>query len=245
MNATTGTGTATHLPPAGTAIAQADDVARRVTVIGIRLAMVAVSIQTALYLIDAALPGSRRLLDADDDGSAYSWIAVTATAAAALAAFLLAALLRERQRRFYPLAALVAFLSLDDMVQIHEDLGRLARIPGVDYSERLVWPILYLPILVATFVLLETIARATTEPLRRLIRLGLALLVAAVVLEVAAFALLVDDGLTRLTAVYILEVAVEEAAELAGWIAIATALTAILASRLVRIGSQARLHHEP
>lgn len=238
MNARAGSGEPPHPSPADVAIAPADEVARRITLIGMQLALIAVSVQSVIYLSDAALPGRRRLFDADDDGSAYAWMAVTATAAAALAAFLLANLLHESRRRFYPLAALLAFLSLDDMVQFHEELARIAPIPGVDNLDRLVWPILYLPVLAATFVLLETTARQTTEPLRRLIRVGLALLVAAVVLEVGAFALEAIDDTTRYLVLYVLEVAAEEGAELVGWIAIATALTAILASRLVRMGSK-------
>ena len=219
---------------------EADDIADRIVQVAANVAFVAVAAQTTLYLVDAALPGSRRLLDADHDLSVFSWLAVAAAALAAAAALGLAAILREQARSYYALAAVLAFLSLDDMVQIHEDLGVRARISGVEYSERFIWPIIYLPLLAVTFLLLETIARRAHRTVRRLIRVGLALLAAAIVLELAAGAVLVQGDSSRLTAVYILEVAIEEAAELAGWVAIATALSAGFAVGLVRSGAAAR-----
>ena len=214
-----------------------DDTRSRVIGLGLKIGVVAVSAQTILYVLDLALPGSRRLLDADDDLSAFSWLAVAAAAVAAVAALGMAALLGERTRTYYALAAILAFLSLDDMVQIHEELGVRARISGVEYSERFLWPIVYLPLLAGTFLLLETIARSEPAAVRRSIRLGLALFSSAIVLEVAAIAILDDDLSTVQKAVYFLEVTVEEAAELGGWMLVASALTATLASGLVCLGS--------
>jgi hypothetical protein len=214
-----------------------DAIRSRVIGLGLRVAAVAVGFQTMFYSIDLALPGSRRLLDADDDLSMFSWLAVAAAAVAAVVALCLAALLGDRRRTYYTLAAMLAFLSLDDMVQIHEGIALRARISGVEYSERFLWPLIYLPLLVGAFILLESIARSEPVTVRRTIRLGLALLTAAVMFEIASSAVLDEDLSTVEKALYLSEVTVEEAAELGGWIAVATALAAILASGLVRKGS--------
>jgi hypothetical protein len=85
--------------------------------------------------------------------------------------------------------------------------------------------LVYLPLLAAVFVGLAAVARGMRPALRRLIVLGLSLLVAAILLEMASpllFAVGYDHGELG----YELEAVIEEGAELGGWMLIALALAA-------------------
>ena len=92
------------------------------------------------------------------------------------------------------------------------------------------WPIVYLPLLVALFLGLWRLAGELLPRALRLVRWGLPLLGAAVALELLSAVLLelVDDT----SAWYTLEVAVEEAGELAGWALVASGLLAGLAAAI-------------
>jgi hypothetical protein len=93
---------------------------------------------------------------------------------------------------------------------------------------RILWPVLFLPLLGLVFVLLLRVSKEARPPCRRLLRLGLGLLVTAVVLESLSFLILAVDETER-SWLYFTEVAFEEGAELGGWILTAFALTALTA----------------
>ena len=92
---------------------------------------------------------------------------------------------------------------------------------------------LYLPLLAFVVVSLWRLAANASERIRRALLLGLALLAAAVAAEVLSAVWWSEDSRPLVDD---LEIAFEEGAELAGWILIATAVLAIVADRLVRIG---------
>lgn len=171
-------------------------------------------------------------LSADAELTIWSWASSTATACAALAAGLLAVAQRGRRLTYLFLAATLAFFSADDMLQIHERLK--ANLGGAHETTRIVWPVVYLPLLVASFLLLWRCAAHAFGPARRSIRLGLLMLVAAVGWEAVSF-FMVQIGLDRGTFAYELEVVVEEGLELAGWILIASGLMAGLVDRATRM----------
>ena len=95
----------------------------------------------------------------------------------------------------------------------------------IDDGARVVWPIVYLPVLVAAFVLLWTLSQVVPRRADRLLRLGLVLLVGAIVVEIATAAI-IEAGYERDSLLYNLEVALEEGLELSGWMLVATALFA-------------------
>ncbi len=98
------------------------------------------------------------------------------------------------------------------------------------------WIVLYLPLLVLAFAVLAALARDTDARTRRFIHVGLGLLVFAVAAE-SSSALThswgYEDGSTYDT----FEVAVEEGAELAGWILVAAALAAHMSWALITAAS--------
>ena len=200
---------------------------------GVALAIAAVVVQSLGHLVNQEFLGTRVLLDANDDRSAWTWLSAVATVFAAFAALVHAIVFRAHRGRYAVLAATTGFLSLDDSVEIHERLGTVVRGDVLGISEgwvnRLVWPAVYFPLLVLTAALLWWLAGRAPRDAGRLIRIGLACLVAAVAFEVFTAPLPTGRG----ESLYTPEVVVEEGLELAGWILIAAGATAAVASALV------------
>jgi hypothetical protein len=213
----------------------------RLISIGFALALLGVAVQTVSHLTNALLLDRRfDSLSAGQagEGNAFTWASTVAAFAAAFVSLLLAASLDRRRFRFTLLAATLAFLSLDDLAQTHEVLGSEVRdFFGLsDYFINLIWPSIYFPLLLFTFVVLWRVA--TESPLggQKAIRAGLVLLASAVVAEVFATAIRgTNQGPGDWT--FEVEVAVEEGLELAGWIAIATGLTVAAIWRLAALRS--------
>ena len=104
--------------------ADGDVVEARVLRAGIWLAVAAVAVQTVLHLANLVLFGSRfTILDVESDVSLWAWASTAAEAAAAATAALLAILPRRIAWRLVLLAALLAFLSADDILTLHERIS--------------------------------------------------------------------------------------------------------------------------
>jgi len=182
-------------------------------------------------LVDVlALNGRIAAFNAEEDGGVWTWASVAAQAGGAtLLAILAATAVRWRA---YALTGLgLAFFSLDDAVLIHEKLGyALSFFP---HGTRLIWPLLYLPLLTVVAVQLWRIADAQEgTSVRALVRGGLVALAVAVVLE-AETPLLFALGLGE-SIVYALEVVLEEGLEMVGWIWIGGALAVAVVQTLGR-----------
>jgi hypothetical protein len=179
-------------------------------------------------------------LDADVDGNALTVASAAATLAASLGAFLLARYAPHHRRRLVGAAAVLAFVAVDDVAAIHEDLGAsLTHVGLPDIAG--IWFPLYLPMLAATAAVLWSAARSLPVALP-CVRVALLLLAAAIAGEVLAAASLEAIHRGNESLGYELEVALEEAAELAGWTLIATGLSAAVAMlRPERAPAQARV----
>ena len=219
-----------------------DEVPRRLCAFGVWAGLVVVAAQTAIYLLDTLLAEHEpHLLDADGDFSIWAWGSASTVFVGALASVMLGlTVTRGRVGAYFGVAAIMAFLSLDETVGVHEritnDLPALLGVPV--YYSRVIWPAVYLPLLATLAVLLLVTSRRLAARPARLVRLGLLLLAVAVAAELASTAL-VADGQTGRSVPYAVEVAVEEACELGGWILIATALMAGMASQLLALGRRA------
>jgi hypothetical protein len=199
---------------------------------GVCIAVAGVVVQTAAHLVNVrVLDGEVWSLSADVDGNAFAWASSASTLAAAFLAAGLALLVPRRRHRLWLLVALLAFLSLDDIARIHETTGRWVLAVGgadLDYS-RLVWPVLFLPIVLACSVLLLQTAGTMDPRSRRAVCIGLGLLGAAVAAEVVSTAW-IANGAAAGSWPDAIEVVFEEGAELAGWILITSALAATAVS---------------
>ena len=197
---------------------------------GLNIAVVVVVVQTIGHLVDwLATDLDIVLLNADSDQSIYPWIPVVAIFTGALALFLQNLITPATGfRRWLPLV--LAYLSLDEMVALHERLTTiLKRLHIAIAHAREIWPVLYLPLMAATAIALWRLARTMSPRARRFVQCGLVFLATAVVLE-ALSAKLVDVHPTA----YQIEVIVEQDLELAGWTLIGTALLAFVVGNLLR-----------
>jgi hypothetical protein len=218
--------------PAAPAPAAARDVAlgERLLRWGGAVAVVVVVLQTIGHLVDWLATGlDIVLLNADSDQSIYPWIPVVAIFTGALALFLQQLVRPETGfRRWLP--AVLAYLSLDEMVAIHERLTHILKKLHIAVAHaREIWPVIYLPLMAATAVALWRMARSMSPRARLFVQTGLVFLATAVVLE-AISAKLVDVHPTA----YQIEVIVEQDLELAGWTLIGTALLSFVFVSLLR-----------
>lgn len=189
---------------------------------GLRFAIVAAVLQTVIHLVNAVL-WDKRALNVNFEDNPFAWASTVATASVAFVALIRAAGLPGDRVAYALLAAVLAFLSLDDMIAIHEDLGtEAADLLGLAQSyDSVLWPVLYFPVLGLGVLLLLRFGRAAPERPRRFIYAGLALLAAALAAEVLSGPWTGGEE----ESAHVIEGAFEEAAELAAWILISTTLT--------------------
>lgn len=202
------------------------DLGDRLASLGSVLALFAVVLQTGTHLINVLLfEGRWEKLNADVELGVFSWASSSATIAAAFAAAVLAIVTRAGLR-LWALVLVLTYFSLDDAVVIHERFGdswaTALGLPGDPL--RLLWVGSLAPLLAGAFLLIWALARQSQGVIRRVLIIGLASLVTAVLAEVVA-ANLVAAGWAQ-TVPHLLEVVVEEGAELGGWILIASGLMA-------------------
>ena len=197
---------------------------------GVTLALAAALLQTAAYLTNAyLLDYGVQNLDADSDGNAFTWATTVTTFTAAQCAVVLGFLGRAQMKAMIVLGAIITWLSLDDLARLHEHAGyHLAQTLGLHRSaSKLIWPALLLPLMAVAAVLLFRLARKAGGSAGRAVVAGLALLVAAVLAEIVSAPISNEVGENPI-ALYVAEVAFEEAAELGGWILIAAGLCAFV-----------------
>jgi hypothetical protein len=98
-----------------------DALTRRLLAVAVVAAASATAVQSVVHLVGLAFFDLEiELLNPDADTSVCAWASIVATFAAAFAALLLAvASWPLHTGRYAALAAVLAFFSLDDMVQIH------------------------------------------------------------------------------------------------------------------------------
>jgi hypothetical protein len=199
-------------------------VEERILSAGLSFAVIAAVGQTAVHLVNAAF-FDKPQFNVNLEHNVFAWAGTVSSFAVAFVALVTAVAVPAYRARFGLLAAITGFFSLDDMVQIHERLGTdTAESLGLpNWFDSLLWPALYLPLLAGALALLLSFARAAPQRPRRFVEVALVLLVFAVAAEA------VSAGWTGSPTAWphVLEGAVEEAAELAAWILIAAALTAI------------------
>lgn len=198
-------------------------------VAGVFLALVAVAAQTALYAADIYVFDRRfQMFDLDGEGGVPTWASTVAIFSTGLLALLLSFVESARRLRLLALAGAAAFLSFDEFLIVHERLG-LAVTEALDLSDkylRVAWPAIYLPLLAGVAALVFQLAWTSPNPARRLLAIGLVTLGSAVGLEIAGLAL---DLLPNVPEwLYTVEIALEEGAELAGWILLTTGLALLL-----------------
>lgn len=198
------------------------------------VALAAVVLQSVGEVVNFALDADIDAVDADEELNGFAWASSMSTFAAAFFLFVPAVAVPTLDRLRLLAAGALAFFSLDDAVGFHERLAeRSVQVLDTAVSlQRILWPFVYLPLLAFVFVILFRMARRHPDAIGTALLAGLALLALALAAEMTS-ALYVEDGAETWGS--IIEVAVEEGAELVGWILIAGALAA-------RLYADARAH---
>jgi hypothetical protein len=208
----------------------------RLLAMGLVATVVAVALQTLAHWTNAfVLGGDVWNLDADEEGNAFTWASSAATFAGGLAALLWAATVAERRRGFLVLGAILVFFSLDDVIQLHEQLGlefgtELLGLP--DYIGVRLWTVFYTPLLLLVGVLLWVLPEHFWPRAAMFVRGGLVVLVAAFLVELvgAGTRWLEERGTAWPDD---LRTGLEEGLELSGWMFVATGLVTALCVRLI------------
>jgi hypothetical protein len=194
---------------------------------------VAVAIQTAAHLLDTlALGGRYAVLDA----TSATGLGASATLAVGCVGAV-ATLTTLRTRPSHPrvvaqttLAAILAFLSVDRVIGLHDRLGHaIADTLAMPHVDAFPTPIVYSPLLLTAALMIwhETADR----PARDWARTGIALLGFALGVRPLALAAKVGLGWTPVGTGHELAVAVQEGLELGGWILVGTALVVMSLAR--------------
>jgi hypothetical protein len=188
------------------------------------------------HLANAALDRPFNDLDAEREGNFLTWLSVSAAFVAAAAAALHAVLLRRDRLLMWVLAAALAFLSLDDAIEIHERLGDKVsdalpeRLESFGSAVQLV---LVGPALAIAFGGVLLLARRTVPEARRTLLAGLGCLAGAIVIELVVGTATNEIEERGTSWPDTVRHGLEEGAELAGWVAIAGALAAAVCAALV------------
>jgi hypothetical protein len=217
-----------------------EPIAERLVRLGFFLAIAGVGVQVVAHLSYALLfDYDVPQLNLDAEANVFSWASTVATFAAATAALLLA-VAGTRPLRYSFLAGALALFSLDDAVEIHERLGesvtqRTLGLPeSVAYS---VWPLAFFPVLALAFASLALAYRESAGRIRSTLGVGLGLLVTGIGVE-AVQAAWYGTGEGAESVPGALLITLEESAELAGWILVASGLLAVGCTTLLRLGAR-------
>jgi hypothetical protein len=125
-------------------------------------------------------------VDLDLEANLPAWwssLVLVAVAGACLAMSLLARAGGRRDRRWLLAAAGFLGLSLEEVAQVHEEVGLLV---GGSEERVSVWPLVYLPVLALGAVVLVRCMRDLSRPQRLMVGIGLALYAVAIAAETAA-----------------------------------------------------------
>ena len=154
----------------------------------VRLAVDAVRDDPSLpqsWLAEAA-----RLVNLDAEGNLPTYVSTTLLAGVAVGLAAAAALVRSRGERSWPLwlpVAVAAFLSLDELASLHEQLALLADLAGVGGGLHFTWVVPGVLVALAVGAVLLLGARRLSRQLRtRLVIAGGVYLSGAVVVEAAS-----------------------------------------------------------
>jgi hypothetical protein len=191
------------------------------------VATVVQSLATAVNLF--VLDGSTGSVDATVEGGVWTWAASGATLVAAVSAAAIAVGLDRAPWQFGLLAAVLAFLSLDDSLVLHERVGEWFRdVLGTPEYVGGLWVLAYPPLLVVVAWGLWRTAKEVDPPVRRALLASLALLAAAVVVEFVGVGTKAFEESTGIAAPHDVRAIIEEGAELGAWILAAGGLLAAL-----------------
>jgi hypothetical protein len=195
---------------------------------GAVVAVLAATVGLVIHLVNVfAFDRRYYQLDASGEDTVFAWANAMMTFAAALGALAWGTFEHVVRSRALPLAAILAYFSLDELVEIHERLGdALSNRAGLPEAVGpRAWIAVYIPLLAVTTLLLWSMLRHTDARNRRQQLTGLGFLVAAVASEgVGVITKELEERGNG--SPHLVRAGIEEALEMAGWSLIAAAMFA-------------------
>jgi hypothetical protein len=174
---------------------------------GFGLAVFSVTAQTVAHVVDVwILDREVPALELNTNENPFNWLPALMILIAGMSIFRLHRT-RPGARGLLVTASLLVFFAIDDALELHY------RVPS--------WPIVYLPLFGIVGWTLWSLANASLPPTRQMLKAGLALLIAAVLVDVIAPPLLDRGGWEAGSWPHELKVVLKEATQLAGWVLIA------------------------
>lgn len=209
----------------------------RLITAGVWLAVTAGILLALVHFVNAATVATPHL-DANGEHNILAWASSCAALAVAIGAGLAWLAGASRPRLLLGVVACTIYLSVDEAIVLHENItwGVLGLFGIPDVYDSIVWPLLYMPLLLTTALLLVRVSDRAPARGRLTVLHGLACLGFALVLEAASTPWSNDRNL-----VHTIEGGFEESAELAGWILIATGVATIALEVLRRLYRKTRL----
>ncbi len=199
----------------------------------LRVGLAATALLVVAYIVTRLGTDADRMFDLDEEANVPTWVAATLLLTGGLGGIVAGRVWRDRGVLLAGVA--LVWLSADETTTSHELLGAWAQhLPRLaDVSERVLWPVAYLPIALAVAAALAAVALRHPAPgQRRRIRVGLLLLLVVPAIEALSTRF---EG-ESVPAGEVLLVLAEESVELVGFTLLAAALVA-LAERAVSDGS--------
>lgn len=217
--------------------------------LGLGLAAAAFALELLAHVGNEwALDGRVANLNAGAEGNAPTWASSVTTFTAAVGVLIAALAAVRRRLDLFALAALLAWFSLDDIIQAHERVSGVLDVFGdvPEYIRTRLWLPVYLPLFALAGYLLLRFAGEAPARAARFVRAGFALLVVGVLFEVAGLS---TKWLARRDVVWPddIRVGLEEGIELAGWVLVATGTvaTGIAAWQRLAAAEREARGHEP
>ena len=196
--------------------------------LGLRLAVAALALELFAHVGNEwLLDGRVANLDAGAEGNAPTWASSVLTFTAAIGVLLLVLAAPRRRLDLVALALLLAWFSLDDIIQAHERVSGVLDVfeSAPEYVRTRLWLPVYLPLFALAGYLLLRVAAEAPARAARFVRIGFALLVVGIAFEVVGLS---TKWLARRDVVWPddIRIGLEEGIELAGWAVVATGCVA-------------------
>jgi hypothetical protein len=174
---------------------------------GFGLAVFAVTAQTVAHVVDVwILDRDVPALELNTNENPLNWLPAVMILIAGVSVFRLHRT-RPGASILLAAAAILVFFAIDDALELHY---------GVPY-----WPIVYLPLFGIVGWTLWSLANASLPPTPHMLKAGLGLLIAAVLVDIIAPTLLERGGWDVGAWPHELKVVLKEGTQLAGWVLIA------------------------
>lgn len=217
----------------------AEVVADRAVTLLLALGIGAAVLFTVLHVANSlAFDGRFAWLDLGVEGGPATWTSASITFGAAYVALLHGVSVRDRRLLYVLLALVLAYVSLDDAVAVHEAVSRRVGDLGLPaYLSHRIDFVFLLPVYLTGGILLLKLSRIVSARPAYLLRLGLVVLVISILIDEVVeqgLEFVIGEGPSTADSI---RIGFEEGIEVVGWTLVTAAMAYILIVELAALGS--------